>query len=476
MSKIKIVATIGPATACAEMLTSLNDAGMSVARLNGSHADLKWHKKTIKLIQKTLPEVPILLDIPGKKIRTAELRCEPTFEVGDQIVLTTNQDYRGTKKVLVNSQDLHLSLGVNSIILADDGTLRFSVVKIEGHDIMCCAEVSGKLRSHKGINVPSVKISGSLVTKRDRIMIDFASENDVDFIGISFVESAQHVHEIRKLLDKKSPQIVSKIENRLGMENMQNIISATDIIMIDRGDLSVETELESLAIFQKSIIDNARDAGKPVIVATEMLHTMISNPFPTKAEVSDITNAVIDGCAATMLSGETAVGHYPEASILMMRKIVDQASEHVQSILTTNSEPKFKHVSRGIEEAIALICRELEITKIVAITISGYAARILATHRPRQPILAVSNDPMAVRRFNILPGTEGVYIDIPFPKDNLDHILVCLEELWKRNKLTSDDLVLITAVGYPKSGRRMNLIQTHHIRDLEEMFGWSKNL
>lgn len=472
MSRVRIVATIGPATNNAESLRALADVGMSVARLNGSHSDLDWHRATIALLRKTLPDLPILLDIPGRKIRTVGLKHEPSFAAGDTITLTTEPDHDGSKKVPVNYDRLHEDLKAGHTILADDGTLRFIVTEIRGRDILCRAETPGTLRSRKGINVPYVKLNTALVTERDHKMVGFARETGVDFIGISFVESAAHVEAIRELSGKNGPRIVSKVENQGGLDHMEEILAATDAAMIDRGDLSVETNLQSLTLFQKRIIDAARAAGKPVIVATEMLHTMIENDFPTKAEVSDITNAVLDGASALMLSGETAVGKHPVSAVKLMRQVANEAERYLQGKLDDAGAKR--SVPRAMEDAIALICRTLPITKIVAVTRSGFAARSVAARQVRQPIIAVSNDAQAARSFNIFPGVTGEHVDIEFPRTSTDHIVTCLEALWRRGRLAEDDLVLITAVGYPKSGNRMNLIQTHAVSDLIETLGWKK--
>lgn len=473
MNRTGIVATIGPVSNTAESIIALRDAGMSMARLNGSHADLDWHTATIKLLRDTVPDVPILLDIPGRKIRTIQLAHEPSFNRGDIIILTTSKDHDGHDKVPVNYDSLHKQLSDGDIILADDGTLRFTVDHVDGQDIHCRAETAGQLKSRKGINVPQVKLDTPLVTDRDRQMIKFAKDLGVDYVGISFVESAEHVDAIRKLCDGSTPRIVSKIENQGGLENMGAVIGATDAIMIDRGDLSVETDLQSVSINQKRILVEARASGKPVIVATEVLHSMIENPFPTKAEVSDITNAVLDGGSATMLSGETAMGKFPIEAVQVMQQVITTAEDYLQSTLDDSKAVKpTTKVPEAMEAAIAMICRQLPITKIIAITISGFAARMIASHQPRQPIIAVSNDVAAARSFNLLPGTTGEYVDITFPKDSTDHVMECLRILRERGRVTDDDLVLITAVGYPKSGTRMNLIQTHHVGDLVNTLKW----
>ena len=471
MSLRKIVCTIGPVTASAEKLRELKDAGMNVARLNGSHADLEWHADTIALIRETLPDVPILLDIPGRKIRTAKLRVEPKFKVGDTVVLTTDAAHDGSEKVPVNYADLHLDLAAGAIILADDGTLRFTVTEVIGNDIVCRADIDGQLRSSKGINVPNVALRTQVMTDRDHAMIAFAKKHEVDYIGISFVESQEHVEAVRKAVAGRSPRIVSKVENQGGLKNVALIAEASDAVMIDRGDLSVETNLEDVTINQKRIIEIARTSGTPVIVATEMLHTMIENSFPTKAEVSDITNAVLDGCAATMLSGETAIGKFHTEAVKLMRNVSDTAAAYRQDQLSPDLP--VRNVPQVIEDAIALICRELPIDKIIAVTVSGFAAEKIAIREPLQPILAVSNDLMTTRAANLLPGTEGVYVDLPFSRTSTDHLVACLEALWKQGRITDDEMILVTAVGYPKSGNRMNLIQTHVVGDLVQTFGWS---
>jgi len=455
------------------MLLNLRAAGMSLARLNGSHADLDWHKTTIARLRKVLPDVPILLDIPGRKIRTLQLEHEPQFAIGDTIILTTDQSHNGLEKVPVGHPTLHEQLHDGATVLADDGTLRFTVLKTEGPDIYCRAEVAGTLKSRKGINVPQVKLVSEMITDRDRTMVAFAKDNGVDFVGVSFVESAEQIEGIRTLTGG-TPRIVSKVENQGGLDNLQEIIEATDALMIDRGDLSAETNFEMMALFQKQILTAAGENGVPVIVATEMLHTMVENSFPTKAEISDITNSVIDGGAATMLSGETAIGANPVTAVEVMRSVASAAETHVQEILDADEPQNIAGATQAMERAVALLCRSLPITKIVAVTMSGYAARMIASYRPSQPILAVSNDPVAARSFNLFAGVEGIHLDIEFSKTSADHIVKCLEELWRRGHLQDEDMTLVSSVSYPKSGNRMNFLQTHKVSDLVETLSWTK--
>ena len=473
MQHVKIVVTIGPATNSRASLLDLAAAGMSVARLNGSHADLAWHRAAVGLLRETVPTIPILLDIPGRKVRTISLAHEPSFGVDDRIVLTTDVAFDGHAKVPVNYESLHKEVKAGDTIFADDGTLRFTVVSVHGRDIVCRAMTAGTLRSRKGINVPFVAINAPLVTDGDRQMIAFASELGVDFIGISFVESGAHVGAVRDLVGRNTPRILAKVENQRGLDRLAEIVHEADAIMIDRGDLSVETNLAHIALHQKRIIESARRAGKPVVVATEMLHSMVTNDYPTKAEVVDISNAVLDGCSATMLSGETAIGKHPVAAVALMRSVLDASFDQMQTRLN-DATKRDVVASQGMIDALALLLRSVPITKIVAITRSGYAARMLSARSVSQPILAISDDEAAARSFNLLSGVEGFYSDAPFPRGSADHIKACIQHLYDVSRLSSEDLLLVTGVIYPRRGTRMNMMQIHKVGDLIEEFGWAK--
>lgn len=473
MSTIKIVATIGPATSSVAGVKALVEAGMNMARLNGAHADLDWHGAAIAMLREVAPHVPILFDLPGRKIRVAKLSHEPRFTAGDHITLTTDGSHDGREKIPVTHLSLHNDLKAGDVVLADDGTLRFIVAKVEKRDIICRAENAGMLKSGKGINLPGTALKTEIVSERDRRMLEFAWKAGVDFIGVSFVESAAHVKTVRDLVGKPCPRIIAKVENQNALNNLQEVVEAADAVMIDRGDLSSETTLEHIALLQKRVLRVAREAAKPAIVATEMLHSMIENPFPSKAEVTDISNAVLDGASALMLSGETAVGRFPSQAVALMRRVADAVALDLQGALDRENGGS-SSIPQAMGEAIALVSRKLPVTKIVAITISGYAARMVAARSPRQPILAVSNDPSVARSFNLLPGTEGICVDIAFSQTSTDHIAKCLEELWRSRKLTEDDLVLVTSVGYPRSGNRMNLIQMHRVGDLKESLRWTR--
>ncbi|KAB8123027.1 hypothetical protein D3W54_00910 [Komagataeibacter medellinensis] len=311
------------------MLLALAGAGMTMARLNGSHNTSEWHRRTIRLIKETLPGIPVLLDIPGRKIRTIPLVHEPAFRTGDVIILTTDRQHDGSIKIPVNFDQFHEFMMPGLEIHADDGHLSFTVEKVCGRDVHIRANVDGVLRSRKGVNVPQARFERPLVTKHDREMMAFVQENDVDFVGISFVESAEHVAAIRDLITQERLGVVSKLENQGGLDHMDEVIAASNMVMIDRGDLAVETSPELVCIFQKRILTAAQRQKTPVIVATELLNTMIEHPYPTKAEISDITNAILDGARFLMLSGETAIGSYPVEATSRLQRIGQAVSTYI---------------------------------------------------------------------------------------------------------------------------------------------------
>ncbi|WP_321787760.1 pyruvate kinase [Burkholderia pyrrocinia] len=469
MAKTTIVATIGPASDNASTLLALHRAGMTVARLNGSHSSLDWHKGTIALIRETLPELPILLDIPGRKIRTIQLRTEPSFSAGDRVILTTDLSHDGVEKVPVNYAQFHSKLRAGVRIYADDGTLSFLVEEVRGTDVHVIAETAGTLRSRKGINVPEIDLGQELVTPRDREMIAFAKSTGVDFVGISFVESSRHVEAIRNLVDAVTPQIVAKVENQGGLDHLDEIAQATDIIMIDRGDLSVETSIDHVSIYQKKIISAAQQYGKPVIVATELLHSMIESPLPTKAEISDVTNSVIDGASAVMLSGETAVGKFPVEAVARLRSIVTLAEAHRYASAPALANTPVSH--SDLRAATQALARTLPISKIVVLSRTGYAARLVSMAQIQQPIIAVGNDAALVRSWNLLPGTVGVHLPHVIIADESAGT-VALEALWISGHITHSDVVLVVLATSNDADVSLSLLQTVRVGQLAEQQSW----
>ncbi|MBM3115694.1 pyruvate kinase [Jeongeupia naejangsanensis] len=465
MSKTSVVATIGPVSNNPATLSALRQAGMTVARLNGSHGTLDWHAATIQLLRETVPDVPVLLDIPGRKIRTTQLRVEPSFLAGDIVILTTDTSHDGSQKVPVNYDVFHEKLRTGVRVYADDGTLSFIVDRIDGRDVHLRAENAGTLKSRKGINVPEIDLGQHLVTQRDRDMIDFARQHGVDFVGISFVESAAHVEAIRGLIAGNTPQIVAKVENQGGLDHLEEIAQATDIIMIDRGDLSVETSVDHVSLYQKRIIAAARTHGKPVIVATELLHSMIENPLPTKAEISDVTNAVIDGATAVMLSGETAVGKFPVEAVARLRSIVTLAESHQQQRAGNAYAPA------DLRAATQALATTLPITKVVVLSRTGYAARLVAMAGIPQPIFIVGSDPALARAWQLLPGSVGIHL--PALQVGSERAsTIALQALWQQGLLDEQDIVLVAQAASDNALSSLNQLHTVQIGQLATEQGW----
>ncbi|VEA63767.1 Pyruvate kinase [Serratia plymuthica] len=455
MTKTKIIATIGPVSRSAPILIALKEAGMSVARLNGSHSTLEWHAETIALLRETLPDTPVLLDIPGRKIRTLQLKHEPSFIKGDIIILTTDTTHNGEQKVPVSYDKLHERLTAGDNIFADDGTLSFQIVKIEGHDIHLLAEMDGKLKSRKGINVPGIDLGQALITEKDRSMIAFAKAHNVDYVGISFVESARHVEAIRELIGGDTPKIVAKVENSGGLEHLEEVIAAADVIMIDRGDLAVETSIDHVSLYQKHILRIATLAGKPTIVATELLHSMIENPLPTKAEISDITNAVLDGAAAVMLSGETAVGRYPLEAVSRIASVARLTESYLDN---KGAEPLHAEIN-DIRAAIRALTHSLPVTRVIVFSRTGYSVRIAAMSNIGVPIVALGNDAAAVRSWNILPGVSGLQlanIDLTQP----DTERLALKALAANGLIDGDDFLLLVSAQNDNQHINGNILRT----------------
>ena len=475
--RTKIVVTIGPQNAGSGSLKTLYDAGMSVVRLNGSHNSFDWHAETILRVKHDLPDVPIIFDLPGRKIRTQRIEEPLVVNEGGFITLTTAKDSKERGVVLIDSSNLHEKVSLGQDIFADDGTLKFRVERVEGQNIVLRSRSNGFLGNNKGINIPKLDMGPVVLTDVDKDFLEFARKLEIDFIGLSFVESRDHVELYRDYFKSGwTPKIISKIENYSGFQNLEDIVCSSDGIMIDRGDLSVETDLESVILRQKVICRTGNRLSKPVIVATEMLHTMINFPTPTKAEVGDVTNAVLDGCAATMLSGETAVGRFPVESVQMMQGIIAHTENFFENetrkLGQKTAEDDENNHEVTIAKAIDLICRSIQVTKIVAITRNGHAARSLSSLGGTVPIIGVSDIEANSRSFNLYKGVLGVHFPAKFASVDVSHVPAVLKFLWDSGLIISTDRILVTALAYPVSGNRMNLIETHIVSDLVSALKW----
>jgi len=474
MRKTKIVCTIGPSSESLENTKKLIEAGMNIARLNFSHGDFEEHGNRIKNIRQGSKElnktVAILLDTKGPEIRTGKLKEEPIELVQDEhIILTTEEILGDAKRISVTYKDLPGDLHIGSTVLIDDGLIGLTVVGIQGTEIECRIVNGGTIKSKKGVNVPGVSISLPGITEKDANDIIFGIEQGIDFIAASFVRKASDVLEIRELLERYNArhiQIISKIENQQGVDNLDEILEVSDGLMVARGDLGVEIPAEEVPLVQKRMIEKCNRAGKPVITATQMLDSMQRNPRPTRAEASDVANAIFDGTDAIMLSGETAAGKYPVESVLTMSRIAERAESalHYREIFTKQSLAQQTTVTEAISQAVANSALDLQAKAIITSTESGYTARMVSKYRPKAPIIAVTPNEQVMRRLSIIWGVIPVLGRNAETTDEMFEIAV--EGGMQSGHLALGDLVVITA-GVPvgRSGTT-NLIKIHHIGEM----------
>ncbi|KRF21313.1 pyruvate kinase [Paenibacillus sp. Soil787] len=474
MRKTKIVCTIGPASESQENLKKLLEAGMNVARLNFSHGDFEEHGARIRNLRaaslSTGKVAAILLDTKGPEIRTGKLKEEPIELVQDKhIILTTEEILGDADRISVTYSNLPRDVAVGSTILIDDGLIGLSVVDIRGTEIECRIVNGGTIKSKKGVNVPGVKISLPGITEKDANDIVFGIEQGVDFIAASFVRKASDVMEIRELLERHNAshiQIISKIENQEGVDNLDEILEVSDGLMVARGDLGVEIPAEDVPVVQKQMIKKCNIVGKPVITATMMLDSMQRNPRPTRAEASDVANAVFDGTDAVMLSGETAAGKYPVESVQTMARIAERAEEALEykEIFLRQAQAQQVTVTEAISQAVANSALELGAKAILTATESGYTARMVSKYRPKSPIIAVTPSEQVIRRLSLVWGVIPVMGVQAKTTDELFNLAV--DSSIKTGIVSLGDIVVITA-GVPvgRSGTT-NLIKVHQVGEM----------
>ncbi|WP_341281693.1 pyruvate kinase [Paenibacillus sp. FSL H8-0537] len=474
MRKTKIVCTIGPSSESLENTKKLILAGMNVARLNFSHGDFEEHGNRIKNIRQANIELgkttAILLDTKGPEIRLGKLKEEPIELVqGEKIALTTEEILGDVTRIPITYTDLPNDVSVGSTILIDDGLIGLTVEDVQGTEIICRIVNSGQIKSKKGVNVPGVNISLPGITEKDANDIVFGIEQGVDFIAASFVRKASDVLEIRELLERHNAghiQIISKIENQQGVDNLDEILEVSDGLMVARGDLGVEIPAEEVPLVQKSMIQKCNRAGKPVITATQMLDSMQRNPRPTRAEASDVANAIFDGTDAIMLSGETAAGKYPVESVQTMARIAERAESALEyrEIFTKQANAQQTSVTEAISQAVANSAFDLKAKAIVTSTQSGFTSRMVSKYRPKAPIIAVTTEETVMRRLALVWGVIPVKGALVDSTDGLFENAVT--GALSTGLLALGDTIVITA-GVPvgRSGTT-NLIKIHHIGEL----------
>lgn len=474
MRKTKIVCTLGPATDDPEILRALITSGMNVARFNFSHGTYDEHKKRLELLRRIAKEqgAPIasLMDTKGPEIR---LGCfaqkKATLEKGARFVLSAQELLGDKNRVSISFKELAGDLREGDKVLLDDGLIELRVKAIEGGDIVCQVVNGGEISDRKGVNVPDIALSMPYVSQRDREDILFAIGEGFDFIAASFVRTADDIADIRKILDEKnchSTRIIAKIENAQGVQNIDDILRISGGVMVARGDMGVEIPLEEVPIVQKQLIKKAFGAGKFVITATQMLDSMMKNPRPTRAEATDVANAIYDGTSAIMLSGETAAGKYPVEAVKTMAIIAHRTEQDI------DYKGRFFHrdyytrtdITNAISHATCTTAYDLDAAAIITVTRSGRTARMISKYRPQIPIIGCTYDEKVYRQLNMSWGVTPLLCE---RKEDTDELLShAVEQAQKAGLVGSGDLVVITA-GVPLGvSGTTNLIKVHTVGDV----------
>ncbi len=474
--KTKIVSTIGPASESVEMLTKLIEAGMNVTRLNFSHGDFEEHGARIKNIrqaaQATGKTVAILLDTKGPEIRTGTLKGgEAQLEKGSAVYVSMDEMEGDAERFSITYPGLINDVHKGSKILLDDGLVELLVEEIlpEQNEIKTTVLNNGLLKNKKGVNVPNVSVNLPGITDKDAKDIEFGIEQDVDFIAASFVRRASDVLEIKELLEKRDAthiQIIPKIENQEGVDNIEEILEVSDGLMVARGDLGVEIPAEDVPLVQKELIRKCNKAGKPVITATQMLDSMQRNPRPTRAEASDVANAIFDGTDAIMLSGETAAGDYPEEAVRTMHNIARKTETglNYKAILNERSKHSDMTITDGISQSVTHTAINLAVNAVITPTESGHTARMISKYRPFAPIVAITSSERVNRKLSLVWGVHAVMG--PHAHSTDDMLDVAVDRGLASGVVTRGDRVIITA-GVPvgESGTT-NLMKVHVIGDV----------
>lgn len=475
MRKTKIVCTIGPASESIEMLTNLMEAGMNVARLNFSHGDFEEHGARIKNIREASKKlgknVGILLDTKGPEIRTREMENGAIELVAGTELIVTMDDVLGTpEKISVTYEGLADDVQKGSTILLDDGLIGLEVLEVHAdkREIKTKVLNSGTLKNKKGVNVPGVSVNLPGITEKDARDITFGIEQGVDFIAASFVRRSTDVLEIRELLEEHNAgdiQIIPKIENQEGVDNIDSILEVSDGLMVARGDLGVEIPAEEVPLVQKELIKKCNALGKPVITATQMLDSMQRNPRPTRAEASDVANAIFDGTDAIMLSGETAAGSYPVEAVQTMHRIASRSEEalNYKEILSKRRGQVGMTITDAIGQSVAHTAINLNAAAIVTPTESGHTARMISKYRPQAPIVAVTVNESISRKLALV---FGVFPESGQNATSTDQMLDdAVQKSLNSGIVKHGDLIVITAGSVGESGTT-NLMKVYTVGDI----------
>lgn len=451
--KTKIVCTIGPATESEEKLTQLVNEGMNVVRLNFSHGDFAEHQLRVDNIRRVMKQtgkvVAILQDLCGPKIRIGTFKNNMiVLKEGQEFILTTEECEGDESRVHVNYCDLPLEVKPGATIMLHDGSKKLEVTAIIGKDIYTKVIIGGKLSNNKGVNVPGANLSISALTAKDRKDVEFAINNKLDFVGLSFVRKAEDIRELRSILDKagSKARIIAKIETPEAIINFDTILEEADAIMVARGDLAIEIPAEEVPIVQKLIINKCKAAGVPVIIATQLLESMIKNPVPTRAEVSDIANAIIDGTDAIMLSEETTLGDFPVEAVETMTRVALRLEREAELQERIPDHVDYHDITDVVSRAAVRSARSVAAELIVALTRSGGTARMIARHRPAQSVLALTD---SAEHANKMILSYGCYpMQVPTFR-SVDEIMTIVRKATLDTKLANPGDKVVIVGGMP---------------------------
>ena len=452
MRKTKIICTIGPACEEEEKLRELMLAGMNVARFNFSHGTHEEHKIKFERVNKISSElglqVATLLDTKGPEIRLGDIEGGKTELVsGRKFTLTTEEIIGNSEKASITYANLKDDISVGTTILIDDGLIEMTVDAIEESDIICTVVNGGPISNHKGVNVPEAVLSMPYISDVDRSDIMFGCDMGFDFLAASFVRCREDILEVRKILDEQQStmKIIAKIENMQGIRNLEEILTVSDGIMVARGDMGVEIPMEEVPVIQKRMIKMAERMGKHVITATQMLESMIKNPRPTRAEATDIANAIYDGTTAIMLSGESAAGRYPTEAVKTMAKIAERTEQDIdyEGRMRNRAFSGNPDVTTAISHATCMTAMDLKAAAIITVTISGFTAGMIARYKPGCPVIACSVSPRVCRQLSLLWGVTPLWIARESSTDDLFEVAVAAAE--KAGYIKKGDVVVLTA-------------------------------
>ena len=452
MRKTKIICTIGPASESEEKLRELMLAGMNVARFNFSHGTHEEHKvkfdRVIKVSNELGLPIATLLDTKGPEIRLKDIEGgKAELQAGQKFILTTDEILGNNEKVTITYKNLKNDISVGTTILIDDGLIEMVVEDINETDIICKVINGGPISNHKGVNVPGAILSMSYISDVDRSDIMFGCDMGFDFLAASFVRCKEDILEVRKIIEEHGShmKIIAKIENMQGIRNLEEILEASDGIMVARGDMGVEIPMEDVPVVQKRMIRMAEVLGKHVITATQMLESMIKNPRPTRAEATDIANAIYDGTTAIMLSGESAAGLYPVEAVKTMARIAERTEEDIDYNRRMKRRKEIDHfdITTAISHATCTTAMDLKAAAIITVTISGFTAGMIARYKPKCPIIACSVSPRICRQLNLTWGVTPMWIARESTADDLFEEAVHAAE--EAGYIKKGDRVVLTA-------------------------------